>query len=154
MLMQNFKSAEDLDLPEDQRSALIKTLVLLETNRLIHTPFEFGRLESDSAGPDFTGMFNMGIWAGKFECGTIACIGGTAEIIGQCQFGNGRSIPRALEVLFNPQEVPQTLWTRITTAQAAMALRSYLTTGEANWKGALHAQPSPTGYGPTSKAKP
>lgn len=135
MLAQNFKTADELEIQEDQKAALIKTLVLFETGKLRHThiPSCYYTIPEDDQ-TEFTGHFNMLHWYAEFkECGTIACIGGTAEMVGGVQFG---SIPSNLQELFSPC-ISQIDYGKITTAQAARALRSYLMTGNANWKAAL-----------------
>lgn len=133
MLAQNFKSAIELGIPEDQVSALQKTLVLLETGRLKHAPYSntlVGR------GAPFTGHFNMAGWHRSVDCGTACCIGGTAELVGSVVFDIiGR--PAALKKLFYPDGRMDT----ITPDQAATALRSYLTTGDARWDLALSRSP-------------
>jgi len=130
MLAQNFKAANDLHITEEQKAALCKTLVLLETNKLTH-------VAPSSEGDDeatFSGHFNMCNWAARHGCGTIGCIGGTAEMVGQVSFGYIYGIQHhALKDLFLPSDVPLPQWGNITTAQAASALRSYLTTGDARW---------------------
>lgn len=131
MLAQNFKSASALGITEPQKEALMKTLVLLETGKLVHE-------KTDSAwfpdtGEDFTGHFNMRQWnAAVHGCGTVACIGGTAELVGKVSFQDDRSrMDAALTNLFMPE--PESSWNDITPTQAAIALRSYLTTGDARW---------------------
>jgi hypothetical protein len=130
MLAQNFKTADDLGIAQHEFEALAKTLVLLETGKLRHVP-------DDNAGEmvlhteaKFNGLFNMNLWGNKTDCGTVACIGGTAQLIGRFEF---REMPDALDDLFYPDSLPLTNWNRITTSQAATALRSYLTTGDARW---------------------
>ena len=126
MLAQSFKSAAELGISEGQLDALRKTLVLLETGKLVHVPEgEIGlRLR---VRPKFTGHFNMAHSYISAECGTVACIKGTAELIGN--------------VDLSPSEIPEELMNLFyawgggdpTTSQAATALRSYLTTGYARW---------------------
>jgi hypothetical protein len=131
MLAQSFKSAIDLDITQAQLSALIKTLVLLETGKLKHVP---ASSDSDRI-PNFSGHFNMCNWAANHDCGTIACIGGTAEMVGEVSFGhiyNLHNINRKLSELFLPP-FNSKMWHSITTEQAATALRSYLTIGDARW---------------------
>lgn len=135
MLAQNFKSAADLGISEEQKDALAKTLVLLETGKLTHYTEE---LEHGHARGrrKFSGLFAMDSWAGAHECGTVACIGGTAEIIGGVRFGSDFSSGlnnTGLHNLFCPKEIRIEFWRNITTGQAARALRSYLTTGDARW---------------------
>jgi hypothetical protein len=130
MLMQNFKSAADLGITEPQKEALIKTLVLLETGRLEHSKaFNFDYEEEPDAV--FSGKFNMRYWTEDSQCGTIACIGGTAELISGVKFPYSHH--DGLRNLFQPSAVRVGNWADITPAQAATALRSYLTTGDARW---------------------
>lgn len=130
MLAQNFKSAADLDITEDQLSALRKTLVLLETGKLTHVPEDdLGR--GNLGKPKFTGHFNMSHSYIIADCGTVACIKGTAELISGVSLAPS-FIPADLRDLFYNWrgEDPD-------TSQAATALRSYLTTGKANWAAAV-----------------
>lgn len=134
MLAQNFKSAADLCLPEPHVSALMKTLVLLETGRLRHVPP--ATYDGDEIGV-FSGQFNMCNWCAASDCGTVACIGGTAELIGSVSFGSiydptNYLMTDRLRDLFLPP-FSGNKWNAITTYQAATALRSYLTTGDARW---------------------
>lgn len=133
MLAQSFKAAADLGITEPQKEALMKTLVLLETGKLAHVP---ASSESDS-WPTFSGHFNMCNWSGRYDCGTIGCIGGTAEMIGGVSFGPVYGfINSALKNLFLPP-MNMATWHSITPAQAATALRSYLTYGDAKWQEAV-----------------
>lgn len=116
MLMQNFQSAADLGISEAQKEALIKTLVLLETGKLIYVNPTEGLMPR---GGDFTGHFNMEWWNNKHECGTICCIGGTAEIIGDVKFSHCTNA--ALDDLFYCERSRIPLPT-ITIGQAARAL--------------------------------
>jgi hypothetical protein len=131
MLAQSFMSAADLEITEPQLSALQKTLVLLETGKLEHCPTD-ERIRSFSLGsavPVFCGKFNMTDWWADHPCGTVACIGGTAEIIGGVDFAE---YPPNLHHLFHPYRIGAD-WDAITPTQAATALRSYLTIGDARW---------------------
>lgn len=130
MLAQNFKSAADLGITEPQKEALMKTLVLLETGKLVHVEPE-DRFTNDFRETEkFTGHFNMARWRAADSCGTVACIAGTAEIIGGVQFPVYGG-PSNLNRLFAPASDP--VMAKITTEQAATALRSYLTTGDPRW---------------------
>jgi len=130
MLMQNFKSADDLGITEQQKEALIKTLVLLETGKLVHVP----ETELDysntvcrrSRRSRFTGHFNMADVTFEHKCGTVACIKGTAELISGITVGG----TEALDELFYTNHMNNR---DITPEQAAVALRSYLTIGDARW---------------------
>lgn len=131
MLAQNFKPADELLITEAQKDALIKTLVLLETGRLKHVPADVLAIR----GEHFTGHFNMDSWCWKSPCGTVACIAGTAELIGNVKF---TASPRNLNELFFPRNAGVAVnYEKITPEQAAIALRSYLTIDNARWDLAL-----------------
>jgi hypothetical protein len=131
MLAQSFKSAADLGITEPQRDALMKTLVLLEAGKLTHVK-DTMIFRPRSVARGFTGHFNMIWWGNEHPCGTVACIGGTAELVGGVTFDLTTS---ALDRLFWPPTHSD--WGGITPAQAATALRSYLTTGDAKWHKAV-----------------
>jgi hypothetical protein len=132
MLAQNFKTAKDLKITEPQREALMKTLVLMETDKLIHVVEQSQYCE---VSPQFTGHFNMCDWKGKIGCGTVCCIGGTAELVGAVSFQG--KLDDNLQKLFFPDVAYYDYWIFITVDQAAQALRNYLTTGKANWENIL-----------------
>jgi hypothetical protein len=128
MLAQNFKSADDLRLSEAQHAALIKTLGLLDRGELRHVDsYEVGVLHSDA---EFSGLFSMNVWKGTHPCGTAACIGGTAELVGDTKFVD-RALTPSLRELFYPRYGD---YDEITPAIAAIGLRNYLTTGRPNWR--------------------
>lgn len=131
MLAQNFKTASALGLTADQQQGLCRTLVMLETEKLSHEPFNndwpLGHLGK------FTGHFNMATWGRAAPCGTVACIGGTAEILGAQGLASVACRNSALRELFEPADIDPLDWEKITPTQAATALRSYLTTGDARW---------------------
>lgn len=136
MLAHNFLDASTLCIPEPHRQALMKTLVMLETGKLTHVPME-AAVDLMSNAP-FTGHFNMARWRATQECGSVCCIGGTAEIIGDVEFSGDAVKQESLrELFFADGAIAHNGLSRITPAQAARALRSYLTTGAANWKDAL-----------------
>ena len=125
------KSAIDLGLTPEQFNALEKTLEAMESGQMRHVPdadtsfFNFGNEHK------FSGQFNMNIWREGNKCGTVACIGGTAEILGGIVFDES-TIPENLVRLFYPQDNARD-YASITVAQAARALRNYLETGAARW---------------------
>lgn len=141
MLAQNFQSAEKLLITERQRQALIKTLTLLETNKLKHFPRkrQTFHIAEDKLSLNFTGQFNMDVWLAKTSCETVACIGGTAELVGQVDFGsNHMTLPTNLRKLFYPDfENSFVDYDDITVDHAAQALRNYLTTGKPCWHDVL-----------------
>ncbi|MGX1418345.1 hypothetical protein [Bradyrhizobium elkanii] len=134
MLAQNFKSADDLEISEAQKDALIKTLVLLETGKLEH--YRIPKDGSDYVPGrelEFSGHFSMAAFGRRHACGTAACIGGTAELISGVVFVGELNRPDALENLFYGDDDMRVGLEDITPSQAATALRSYLTTGHARW---------------------
>ncbi len=133
-----FKTDNELGISFEQWEALIKTLYYLENNKLKHHKFiknEHGGMESGLVShhnlypPTIPKRFNMAFWnSGEQECGTVCCIGGTAEALSGVNFS---VVPDQLENLFYPYMLNN--WHRITPKQAAKALRHYLTTGETDW---------------------
>lgn len=137
MLAQNFMTAKSLKLTQKRYHALVLTLNLMETRNLIHTPLLSE--DDDRHGPKswiFTGHFNMSFWNMKHECGTICCIGGTAEIVGRIPGSFLHTQDEDLEDLFFP--AVDTDFDDITVEHGARALRNYLTFGKAKWKEVLN----------------
>jgi hypothetical protein len=119
MLAQNFKTATDLKIKDAGLSALIKVLGMLER----------GEIEAEK--------FNMET-VGQPDCGTAGCILGWTRTIGIDEFF-GLAVSACLPPLNKP--LSALFYTGnafgATREQAATALRSYLTTGDANWAEAL-----------------
>lgn len=121
-------TSEQLGIPEEWRSALAEVLVMLESGELRHIPkSDFDRCQPyGSARPKW---FNMSAW----NCGSVCCIGGAAEIVGGFMFKDHHE---SLANLFYPDidnEPFLTSYDAITPEQAARALRNYLETGAARW---------------------
>jgi hypothetical protein len=135
MLSQNFKTPADLGHTEKEHAALVTVLGMLERGELKHVKLSEPR-EWSPSGKLFTGHFNMGEWNVMAGCGTVGCIGGTAEMLMKDIFNYPYS-DELEELFYPPMEEDYTDITDITTDQAARALRSYLTTGKANWKEVL-----------------
>ncbi len=134
MLAQNFMTPAQLGLTENQHGALVQVLGMLDRGELVYTPMA---AVAEGNFQNRPGLFNMNAWHRAQECGTIHCIGGTAELLGADDFHWIVQHNSALRNLFYPFSVPHRKWELITTAQAAAALRSYLTTGESNWVAAM-----------------
>ena len=137
MLAQNFMSAADLKLPGAEYQALITTLGMMERGEIRYVDVDIHDLVDDEVGA-FSGLFNLAQWAGNFSCGTVACIGGTAELVGNLkpnQINNRCEYMKELDELCYPKG--EINYENVTVEQAAKALRSYLTTGKANWTEAL-----------------
>jgi hypothetical protein len=139
MLAQNFKSATDLKLTKQEYNALVTTLGMMERGEIKHVITNEDEEKGDY-GTEFSALFNLASWASRFECGTVACIGGTAELIGKLKpyaisDKCGWYDMSDLDELCYPKGDIE--YEKVTVEQAAKALRSYLTTGKANWAEAL-----------------
>jgi hypothetical protein len=138
MLAQSFKAPAELGLDDKQFDALRKTLVLLETGKIEYVPMGVRRYIY-IAEPTFDGLFNMSTWNAGTECGSICCIGGTAELVGGLERNSlfDASQRPGSENLDALLLAPDGMSAR--PQHAARALRSYLTTGKPNWEAALGA---------------
>lgn len=145
MLANNFKTAADLGLSEKEFRALVTVLGMLDRGEIAYSPRGEATDRLGGAAPI---GFNMWHFFGKTECGTICCICGWAEYVGNLRpesLIKKRFDTPQLNELFDPpslESVPVGVCDKITTAQAAHALRNYLTTGEARWSEVLptHAE--------------
>lgn len=130
MLAQNFKTPADLGISDQEFSAFLTVLGMLERNDLVYS----SQMEMK---PIENGFF-MGTWEDKKECGTTRCIGGwVAHLIGQSPYdyvNRHSDVTTALGSLF---------WsgmaTYATVEQAAIGLRNFLTHGEPRWAEAFTA---------------
>jgi hypothetical protein len=129
VLAQNFKTAKELGLADVELEALVRVLGMLERGDIAREEFHMGHF--------------------RHECRTPACICGWAHHISAgrafpeltCQLG-----PMILYRRFSSSLVELFRLTaargsggEITPAQAAIALRNYLTHGEARWAEAMAA---------------
>lgn len=142
MLAQSFLSAAELGISEEQKEALIKTLVLLEMGKLRHRRLSDLRdLRIFDHPREFTGDFNMAVVAAEHSCGTVCCIIGTAEAISGVSF-EGWSANERLNDL-GIAAGAGSLFFDIEPTQAARALRSYLNCGDAKWHEAVAPSTNP-----------
>jgi hypothetical protein len=125
MLAQNFKTAADLGISEIEHDALRKVLGMLERQEISPRQFTMERV--------------------IHRCGTPACICGWARHIskGEAFPGIGAAYPakrtEQLSHLFAMTSDVNVGAYSATCAQAAIALRNYLTHGEPRWDEALAA---------------
>lgn len=137
MLMHSFKPAADLGISERNKEGLMKVLVLLETKKLHHIDKRTANW-SERGKRKFTGHFNMAVVVAEYDCGTAACICGTAQLLGYTSMAAAANDSPALMGLFCGHGRPLGMRLNdLTPAQAARALRSYLTTGDAKWAEAV-----------------
>lgn len=147
MLAQNFQTAEALGVTDAELDALIKVLGMLEREELRHAIFDVRALFVPVTAPrsqvPWDGLFNMVSWNSCVaECGTVCCIGGAAEIVGSLprrSLSVRRDNNSALERLFFSVTATPVEMAKITPAQAAIALRSFLSSGEPRWAEAMAA---------------
>lgn len=142
MLAQNFKTAVDLGISDIELDALIKVLGMLERGEINQQTLDMANFLDEE------------------DCGTVACICGWAHLVSnQVAFPEVKDIghasaklmkrPYELRMLFlvydglgemmanGPYKHQRTV-SSVLPDEAARALRSYLTTGEANWAEALN----------------
>jgi hypothetical protein len=130
MLAQNFKTPADLGISDKAFDALLKVLGMLERGELAEHKWLNGNLPQ-SEEPKF---FNMNMVTGESDCGTTACILGWARWIARDRrlLESGR--PHELDNLFRMGNCYEfDIPSAIQPAHAAIALRNYLTFGEARW---------------------
>lgn len=137
------KTAEQLNLPADQYNALVKTLEFLESGKVTHIHGGQAAGIDIPLGTDAVPIyFSMNWWYGaaQHDCGTVACIGGTAELLSGVKFSG--ELDEELFKLFYPDSGDLELapvYNDITVEQATKTLRDYLETGDVDWS---HALPS------------
>lgn len=126
MLAQNFKTPAELKITDAEFDALYKVLGMLEREELKHVDF---------AKPEGPNGFNLGCFKNQTACGTVACIAGWSDLLFGTTFErqhSARTKGDPLINLFTPAKQDE-----VTTSQAAIGLRNFLTHGEARWAEAL-----------------
>ena len=120
MLANSFMKAEALGITEAEVAALVHVLGMMDREELRDT-----QADRDERG------FCMSSWPNLHDCGTPACIGGWASrLLGyDWSLKDDGTAPGAHDLFF-PTGAD---WRAISMAKATIALRNYLTTGEARW---------------------
>jgi hypothetical protein len=139
MLTQSFKSADELGIADVEQQSLVTVLGMLERGELVYGKYPIAKM---FRGPN---EFNMAATLDESsDCGSIGCLCGWAHIVsGRTAFAEFFSENRPLEALpvglrrlFRFGAGTGSLC-NIQPEQAATALRSYLTTGDAKWHEAV-----------------
>jgi hypothetical protein len=138
-------SAATLGITGPQHHALLLALEELESGRIRHEPHVETDLRSfGHPHPHAPKMFNINYWHLERTCGSVCCIGGLAEHLAghrRRTFSSqifemyslmGQRVSDDLEVLLFPMHrvCGSGRWNQVTPAEAAAALRHYLTTGD------------------------
>ena len=134
MLAQNFKTPTTLGISDREHAALVKVLGMLEREELKHVEWACS-----------TFGFNMELISVHNECGTMACLMGWAQIIGGADLFDMETVGpnQCLLDLFlfigkkRSKFINNIDRREVKPAQAAIALRNYLTRGKACWQEAL-----------------
>lgn len=125
MLAQNFKPPTDLRISDREQVALIKVLGMLERGEISQRMFDMSTIGDG--------------------CGTVGCLMGWAKFVSgdvklfdDLHETQGHISPLHHLFMFCVTRSAQLVQrASVRPAQAAMALRSYLTTGDADWAEAL-----------------
>lgn len=125
-----FKTATELGLSEAKRCGLLKTLAFIEAGKTLHAK----NLDGERVD-GFPIRFNMRVWHQNRNCGTVACLGGTAEILSNESYSRAQ-LPAELQKLFGIHGTEFKHMGGVTERQAAVALRGYLETGKTDWDAA------------------
>lgn len=131
MLAQNFKTVIELGVDSVLVDVLHTILPMLEREEIRHAPMAGGVA---NVAPT---AFNMARILCKTDCGTAGCLLGWARHFRAHTFRVDWK-NEALSNLFQP-DIDESRWDSITTAQAATALRNYLTHGDPRWAEAMAA---------------
>lgn len=136
MLANSYKTAAELGISEVEVQALVKVLGMLERGELHDVEYAL-------ADPKTPFDFCMAQTTASSSCGTIGCIAGWAYVLSNGKAFSEIKEPELLDAwteelrdLFGIGEHIGLLFDR-KTKHAALALRSYLTTGDARWDLAL-----------------
>jgi hypothetical protein len=135
MLAQNFKTPADLGISDAEFEALLKVLRMMERGEIRAAPKDavFDRYNIREAHT----MFRMASTNGSADCGTACCILGWAwhldDGMARHLFWETDQNPALNELFYTHTDG---IYCR-NPEQGAIALRNYLTFGEARWAEAL-----------------
>lgn len=131
-----FLTPVQLELTDAEHAALVLTLGKLESGTVLPAPSDFQ--DDDSADHDPKFFFMQQAFTTDRRCGTAACILGWARFLSgqQRMFAAAPRRSESLVDLFFTDYVSDDGECAISCrdpAKGAQALRSFLTTGDANW---------------------
>jgi hypothetical protein len=138
MLAQNFKTAAELGITDEELEALVKVLGMLERGEIEAAPHGVSFFHKFAWSPRLPKpkFFGMADEVAVSHCGTACCFYGWARYISGNErlfcFYEGRERDDALRALFFPSRSKAINCSD--PELGAMALRNYLTTGYANWR--------------------
>jgi hypothetical protein len=150
--MTELRTATQLGISEEERCALVKTLLKLEAGEIEHNQERRYQVKDGFCMEQWiTTRAHASSRQGK-SCGTTACLAGWAHILSdgkafpevssQAPYTNMcYRLPPAIKRLFGIGNERAAEGAR-TPKQAAAALRHYLTTGKENWAQAIKDNPS------------
>ncbi len=129
-----FLSASELHITEQEREALIRAYVFMTTNKKFRHMIDADNSNSNDI------IFNMSNWNYKTDCGTVCCIGGTAEMLMNMQGKNfSFDLDGSSASLYNLFYPPfKYNYNKIMIPEATQALYNFLTKGEAHWNEILN----------------
>jgi hypothetical protein len=133
--MDRFLPASRLGLEERHRVALILVLEAHERGELRDVDYgNVNALLPNSVTAKFSGNFSMTTWMRSYECGTICCIGGTAELLGCLERGELKRLVdgdsgHVLFDLFYPDRIGC-----YGLAEAMRVLEGFLMRGVVEWE--------------------
>lgn len=134
MLARTVLTPEQLEITPGVHAAILTLLGMMERGELVHVGFRDSTNEPHVPWPR-VGQFNMNCWVGYGDCGTVHCIGGSLELLAPAEGCLQSPHAMGLYHLFYPDLDSD--WANITVAQAAAALRNYLSTGQPEWKSVM-----------------
>lgn len=124
MLMQNFRTAEELKISPELFDGLHQVLRMFERRELVWA----------SVTNMKPGGFNMAHEFAKDDCGTAGCILGWARFLSKGKVSIGNSISNNPELCRLYSGWGDMNLHALTVEQAEHALRAYLVTGQADWQ--------------------
>jgi hypothetical protein len=135
MLAQNFKTPADLKIKDVEFETLLKVLGKLERAEIAEPPAQARVKGSGNMLPKSAQFFDMAYIETEYDCGTAACILGWMIVEKPGIYDIYLKWSESLEPLFCPDNYAARHCRN--PEMGAIAIRSFLTTGEPRWAEAL-----------------